>query len=685
MDLSHPASIKILGLPGQLFLLLIMALGFGFFLTKAYEAFRLIRLGQKENRIDDIPGRIKSVILYVLIQLRVFVDPFAGFMHAFIFWGFLVLSVGYGNAIISAFWKGFAFPLTKTKYFLVMHDFFAFMVLVAVVLALFRRLVLRPKRLEYTTEAILILCMIFCIVSFDFVSEGFKAAVEIKTGLSTSNTPFITELIGKKVSLFNMPVPVMTEIHYIFWWLHMMLIFSFMAYLPFSKHFHIVTAAINVFLRNLKPVGQLSTIDIENSESFGVTHINEFTWKNLFDLFVCTECGRCSDNCPAHLTEKPLSPKKVIQDLKEHLKSNAKTLLKPASEAGDTAQSQEAAQISDVPIVDTVLKPDTIWSCTTCGACLEACPVFIEHVPKIVDIRRSQVLMESKFPQEVVLTFKNMENNFNPYGIGFQNRADWCADLGVKILEEGAKSDILFFVGCAGAYDERNKRVSESIVKILKKSGVDFAILGTDEACCGDPARRIGNEYLYQTLVQQNIEHFKSRNVKKIIAHCPHCFNTLKNEYSQFKGDFEVMHTTTFIKELHESGKIKMKDSIAKNICYHDSCYLGRYNNLYTHPRDILKGIPGVKMLEMKKRREDSFCCGAGGGRMWMEETLGTRINKNRVEQALTTSPDIIALNCPYCMTMLTDGIKDMNMEEKVKVMDMMELVIESCGNDDKS
>ncbi len=673
---NHPAMDRILGIPGQVFLLLIIATGFALFAVKAYEAFRLIMKGQKENRFDNIPERIKSVLVYVLAQFRVFADPFAGFIHAFIFWGFLVLSIGYGNALISAFINGFAFPFTDTHYFRIAHNIFSLLVIVSVLLALFRRLVIKPPRLEYTAEAIVILCLILSIVSFDFISEGFKCAYTIATDTVVWFPP-VTAGLGGVFSGMGMAPGTMHILSNLFWWLHMILIFSFMAYLPFSKHFHIVTAAINVFLRNLKPIGQLSKLDFENnSEYFGAASIKDYTWKDLLDLYACTECGRCSERCPAHQTEKPLSPKKVVQDLKKHLKSLTKTLLnKPAP-----AREGEESQVELPAIAGDALQEDELWSCTTCSACTQACPVFIEHIPKIVEARRLLVQAESRFPQEVTLTFKNMENNYNPYGIGFSNRAEWCTDMGVKVLGEGEKAEYLYWVGCVGSFDDRNKRVSQAIVRLLKAAGIDFAILGSEEACCGDPARRIGNEFLYQTLVESNMEHFKNYGVKKIITHCPHCYNTLKNEYRQFGADFEVIHSTVLIEELIAKGTLSPDGKQDKTVCYHDSCYLGRYNSIYNEPRAILEKVCASAPIEMKDHRESSFCCGAGGGRMWMEEKLGTRINRHRLDQALVTKAEIISSNCPYCLTMLTDAVKDRNMEEKVQVLDVMEMLDRSCN-----
>jgi len=673
---NHPAREKLLGIPGQVFLLIIIAAGFALFAVKAYEAFRLIMKGRKENRFDDIPDRILSLFTYVLAQLRVLTEPFAGLIHAFIFWGFIVLSVGYGNAIISAFIKDFSFPLTNTEFYRTLHNILSFLVIASVLLALFRRLVLKPARLEYTSEAIVILCLIFSIVSFDFISEGFKCAYAIATA-NVVWFPPITAALGGLFSGMGIPPETMHVISNLFWWLHMILIFSFMAYLPYSKHFHIVTAAINVFFRNLKPTGQLSKLDFENdSEYFGAASIKDFTWKDLFDLYACTECGRCSEHCPAHQTEKPLSPKKVVQDLKKHLKSQTRALLaEPAP-----AKEGEENKVELPAIVGEALQEDELWSCTTCSACMQACPVFIEHIPKIVEARRLLVQAESRFPSEVTLTFKNMENNYNPYGIGFSNRAEWCADMGVKVLGEGEKAEYLYWVGCVGSFDDRNKKVSQAVARLLKAAGVDFAILGAEEACCGDPARRIGNEFLYQTLVEANMEHFKNYEVKKIITHCPHCYNTLKNEYRQFGAEFEVIHTTVLMTELMAKGALPTNGRQDKKVCYHDSCYLGRYNGIYAEPREILEKVSSSSPLEMKDHRASSFCCGAGGGRMWMEEKLGTRINRKRLDQALETKADIISSNCPYCLTMLTDAVKDRNLEEKLQVLDVMELLDRSCG-----
>jgi Fe-S oxidoreductase len=395
-----------------------------------------------------------------------------------------------------------------------------------------------------------------------------------------------------------------------------------------------------------------------------VAKLSEFTWKQLFDTDACTRCGRCQDNCPAYLSEKPLSPKKVIQDLKNHLVSQ-----------GKIASQKENPEDQGPPIAGSVITEDELWACTTCGACQEVCPVFVEVVDKVVDLRRYLVLMESKFAPEVKLFFKNMETNYNPWTIGFATRGDWAKDLKVKTLAEDKSVDFLLWIGCAGSFDERNKKVSRTLVNLLEKAQVNFGILGPEEMCCGETLRRMGNEYLAQILMQQQIELFNKYGIKKIITTCPHCFNTFKNEYSQFKGNYEVFHHTEFLWDLIKKEKLKLNTSVEMSVVYHDSCYLGRYNNIYDAPRNLLKSIQDAQLFEMNRKKDRSFCCGAGGGRMWMEETLGKRINQMRVDQAVQTNASVLASACPYCLTMLGDGIKEKEMEQLISVFDVAELV----------
>ncbi len=420
---------------------------------------------------------------------------------------------------------------------------------------------------------------------------------------------------------------------------------------------------MNIYLRSFKPRGELKPIDIENSEVFGVGKINDFSWKHLFDLDACTSCGRCQDQCPAHLSGKPLSPKMIILELLDHLNEKA-----PAIFRGESLDT-------DPPIVGSAIQPDEIWACTTCGACVEACPVFIEHIDKIIELRRDRVLMEGDFPSELNQTFKGMENNFNPWGIGFSSRADWAEGLDIKRLDKGDKAEYLWFVGCAGAFDDRIKKVSLAFAKILTAASVDFGVLGTEEKCCGETARRLGNEYLAQTLMEMNIELFQNHGIRKIITACPHCFNTLKNEYPQFNGNFEVIHSTEFLFELIRSGKIKLARNDTLKITYHDSCYLGRYANIYKEPRNIIGEITGNGIIELTRNKSRSLCCGAGGGRMWLEETIGERINNIRTEEVIESGAEIVTSACPYCLTMITDGLKDKDAIDKIDAVDIIELV----------
>ena len=460
-------------------------------------------------------------------------------------------------------------------------------------------------------------------------------------------------------------------LHHLFWRIHFFLVLGFIAYLPYSKLFHIVSTTLNIFLRSTGPKGELVPItDFETAETYGVTTFNEFTWKQLLDLDACTRCGRCQDQCPAYLSEKPLTPKKIIQDLKNHLKTEGKTLL-----GGD---SKEGSETTLTPIVGSAVTADEIWACTSCMACMEQCPVFVEQIPKLVDLRRYLVMMESSFPSEVAGVFKNTEVNSNPWGIGLASRGDWAKVSGVKVLSEAEDKeiDILYYVGCSGSFDDRSKKVAESFAKVLQAAGIRFGVLGAEEKCCGDSARRMGNEYLFQTLAQENIECMKKYGVKKIVTTCPHGYNILKNEYPQFDGNFEVYHHSEFIFRLIREGKIKLRHSIDQAITYHDSCYLGRYNSIYSEPRQIIGGIPGAKIVEMDRSFEKSFCCGAGGGRMWMEEDIGKRINHLRFEDVLETKANIIGTACPFCLTMLEDATKDKGMEESIKAQDLAELVL---------
>ncbi|MEE9491314.1 MAG: (Fe-S)-binding protein, partial [Dehalococcoidia bacterium] len=456
------------------------------------------------------------------------------------------------------------------------------------------------------------------------------------------------------------------------WWFHSLLIFGAIVYiaLAFPKLTHIVVAPVNAFFRSTMPKGALRTIELEEAETFGAANIQDFTFKDLLDLDSCTRCGRCQDNCPAYLSGKPLSPKKVIQDLKALLTERGPVLL--GSKSSDNPGENGRQMIGDV------ILEDEIWACTTCRACQEQCPVFIEPINKIIEMRRNLVLEQTQFPETAMGALRSMEQRGHPWRGTMATRTDWADGLNVKQLSEDSNVDVLFWVGCTAALEERNMNVAKAVAKVLQAAGVNFGILGTEESCCGEPARRIGNEYLFQMLAQQNIETLKGYGVKKIVSACPHCFNTIKNEYPQFGGHFEVWHHTEFIAELLKQGKIPLARSLDKKITYHDSCYLGRYNEIYQQPRHILRAVTGASPAEMEHRMSKSFCCGGGGGRMWMEEQIGTRMNQIRTEEAMKTNAEVLASACPFCIQMFEDAIKAVEAEGTLKAMDVAEIIAEA-------
>jgi Fe-S oxidoreductase/nitrate reductase gamma subunit len=644
----------------------LIAFAYGF-----YRKYRLANLGVKESRWDKKGERVKSFFLFGLLQGRVVREPVPLLFHTAIYLGFLYLLLSTILVFVQMDFKIFILNVDSCYYATLLADLAGIVVVAGVLVAAYRRYVQKPPRLNKRREDAVALALIFLIVFTGFLAEGVRI-LNGNPGPLCRESPGGALLddsawspVGVAFSWFFEGVGLRGETVWgVLWWTHLLLAFAFIAYLPYSKLSHIFIGPLNTFFRSLRPKGALKKMEIEeDTEVFGVQKIEEYTTKQLWDLYACMECGRCQDNCPAWQTDKPLSPKKVITDLREHLNERGKALLK--KKGGEEVPS----------LGGNVVQYDEIWACTTCRACQEHCPVFIEHIDKIVDMRRAMVMMESDFPDEMNPVLRNMETQFNPYMMGNDTRADWAEDLGIKKLSSDQDVEYLYFVGCTASFDDRNKKVATAFAKLMKDAGISFAILGTEEKCCGEPLRRMGNEYLGQMMITENINTFKKYGVKKIVTACPHCFNTLKNEYPDFDGKFEVVHHTELLSDLVKKGKVKTSKRLPSIVTYHDSCYLGRHNDIYDGPRETLESVTSSQLKEMKDSRESGFCCGAGGGRMWMEETLGSRINETRVQQALDTKANTMATACPFCLIMLGDGIKAKDADEKLEIVDVAEML----------
>jgi Fe-S oxidoreductase/nitrate reductase gamma subunit len=643
-------------------------------------------LGKDEIRWDKLPSRIKSLFWNGLIQAKTWKDPYPGIMHGLIFFGFFVLLFG---AIFDAGEFHITEPLFNWSFlrgnfylsFAFLMQAFGLCVLIGVLLAFFRRYVQKPERLGYkgkpdnTADDAIALLFILGIIVTGFLISALRIHVTYQQA-PWESVRFVSWFVANSV-FANVETSTALILHKIMWWTHTFIVLGFIAYIPYSRLLHIITTPVNHFLTSLKPAGYLEPIrDFENAESFGAGKLDDFTWKQIFDSDACTRCGRCQDGCPAYLSGKPLSPKKVIQDIKTYWLEKAPEAIKAKAKAA--AEGGEASVEKVLP--GEVIDLHELWACTNCMYCMEHCSASIEHVPKIVNMRQYKVLTEADFAPELQLTYKNMENNSNPWGIGSHLRADWAKELGIKTLAENPNVEYLFYVGCSGSFDDRGKKVSVAFAKILQAAGVSFGILGNEEGCCGDSAMRGGNEYLFQTLAQTNIAVMNGYGVKKIITTCPHGYNALKKDYPNFDGNYTVYHHTEIIADLIAKGKIKLTTPVEGLFTYHDSCFLGRYNEIYKEPRKILGAVPGMELVEMDRNLAKSFCCGAGGARMWMEEDIGERINDLRTDQAIAVKADTVAVACPFCLTMISDGIKDRQMTEKMVSLDIAEIVAKAMG-----
>ncbi len=624
--------------------------------TAFKKRIKIYKQGQSVDRLDQMPVRIANLVKNVLLQSKVTLVKGPGLAHGLFFWGFFLLFLGTCLIVVQADFTDlfFGVKFLKGNFYLLFSVALDLAGLVAVVMlgGLFvRRYFVCPEGLESKKDDAIMHGLLFAILLSGFVIEGARMAV---TELGTSLAYWSPVGLVFAKSMAGLGEESLRSVHSLIWWFHLLLVMAFIVLIPFTKFRHIFTTSLNYLFEDLGPTGKLVSIDMEDedAESFGAAVITDLTWKDIFDTDACTQCKRCQDRCPAHNSDKPLSPMKIINQIGEVAFENSESNLIEACDK------------------------DAIWSCTTCLACQEICPASIEHVKKIVDMRRNMVLMEGEFPgEEVMAAMEQTEVNGNPLGLGYASRGDWIEELGIKPLSEDPDVDILYFVGCYASFDKRNIKIAKSFVKLCQAAGIKVGILGKEEKCCGEPMRKMGNEYLYQSLAIENVELIKDYNVKKVVTTCPHCFNTLAKDYRDLDFDVEVESYTVFLEDLLKTGKLKV-NAEELHCTYHDSCYMGRHNDIYAAPRSLIKAAGG-QIAEMDKNRSEAFCCSAGGGRIMAEEKLGDRINVKRVEMAVETGAPTMISNCPFCLTMFEDGIKGADVEDKLSTKDIAEVLVE--------
>jgi len=663
----------------SLIFLLVLSAALVLFGRNVRELVLYLKLGKSDSRFDRAGDRIGRVFRIALGQSKLLREPFAGWLHFFIFWGFVILLTAVAESIGEGLRPGFTFSFLGPAYrpLAFLQDLVGFLVVLAVVVSVLRRLIAPPKRLDVSGharfDALLILSLILTVMITMFGQNATRIALgsdEAQGARIVSGA--LSDALG------GMSSDTLTGLFHFFFWAHMLVVLGFLNYLPKSKHLHILSSVPNVYFSDLGPKGALKPVNLadETLVRFGSADMEDFTWKQLLNGYTCTECGRCTSVCPANTTGKLLNPKKVIVDLRARTLEKGPIML--AGAAGREPGEEDKKVLSRV-LLDNFITEQELWACTTCMACVQECPVMIEHVDTIVDMRRGLVLNESRFPEELRVTFSNLERNFTPWGFGHATRADWAEGLEIPCMAEVGSADVLFWVGCAGSYDARYRKVSRAFAQLLKMAGVNFAILGTEEKCNGDAARRMGNEYLAQTLMTENIGTLNKYKFSKIVVTCPHCLQALGKEYRQFGGNYEVVHHTVLLRQLIVEGRLRLTAARKATVTFHDPCYLGRYNDEYDAPRDLLSMVRETSTVEMRRSRDRSYCCGAGGGRMWMEEKEGKRVNIERTEEALLTGAGIIGTGCPFCLTMMSDGVKEKERGDEIQVKDVAEIVLEAC------
>ncbi|MEO6773627.1 MAG: (Fe-S)-binding protein [Kofleriaceae bacterium] len=712
----------------QALFILLLAASLAFFARTTWLFGRAVFAGSPDPRprLDQIDGRLTDVGIYFFGQKKVAEEGplhHTSKHHLFIFWGFLIITIATADTIVSSAIPGVSLALLPGALYHPLYtiiDVFNLIVLVLIGWAFIRRILVRPPLIPMTLDAGLILGGIGTLMVTHFLMHGYEIAGEVTLGHAAPWWLPVSGTIGTWLAPLSEASA--HQGHVIGYWLHVLIVLTFLNYLPYSKHIHLLGALPNIFTRNRSERRMdLPKIDLEDEKQWGVGDYEQFSWKSLLDTYACTECARCTNYCPAYATGKNLSPMQLIHDIRYEmldrvqladeiadLEKSVASLeafakagtadLEPTHDAAahDAAHDDHPApdlvfaraRLADVRTeLETMPKmtggrvaEDTLWACTTCGACQEVCPVFIEHPLKILQMRQNLVLEQEKTPPELQRTYRNMERQSNPWGIGNDQRMDWAKDLDVPRIEDHPDPEYILWVGCAGAFDSRIIKQTRAMVKILNTAGVDYAVLGHSEACTGDPARRSGNEMLFQALAEQNIETLKAVHAKKVVTSCPHCLHTLRHDYPQFGGNFEIVHHTQLIDQLYRTNKLRSdpNNSPVGSITYHDSCYLGRWNGEFDAPRDVISAVGVPNVVEMARNKRYGFCCGAGGGRMFMEEPEGQRVNENRTDEIIAAQVDAVAVACPFCNIMLTDGMKSKNVEDKIEVLDIAELVARS-------
>jgi len=692
-----PVAENYLGITGYLVFWFLFAIALGLFIQRVSLLIRLLKLGRPENRFDRLAYRFINMLALAFTQWRnlkaaTLKDP-SPIGHAFMFWGLGLFFIAY--LVFIGFGSGFGlFTVLSGSAFEIVFfsilDIAAILVIIAMLWVIIKRYVIRPERLkrEETTEEKItqaaLIAVIIVLMLLHYGMEGFGyAAYGIPGSWPPLGTALADTLVNAGISRDSL-----VAVYKSLWWFNYILLLGAVIYAPRSKHLHPLFSFSNMAFKNLNPGGALKTIDIQKKEEWGVSRIQDFSWKQLLDGYACTWCGRCHTVCPAQLSGKSLSPRELILGMKEHLLKVGPDLLKAkaavaavpvATDEAGAAGSEPAVAPPESPekaFIGDVISEDAIWACTTCLACQEVCPVNNEQMHNIIDLRR--YLQMAAVTETARDTMKNLRVRGNPWRGTMYARTDWAEGLDIKIIGEDSHVDVLYWVGCTEALEDRSLKVAQAVARLMKQAGVNFGILGEEEMCCGDPARRLGAEHLFQMLAMNNIQLFSSYNIKKIVTACPHCFNTLKNEYPRLGGQFEVIHHSQFIADLIRRNLLKINQLEEAVVTYQDPCYLGRYNGIYQPPRQILKSIPGVTLVEMEPNRKDGFCCGGGGGRMWLEEDTGQRISEMRLSQAMDTRVQVMATACPFCLQMFEDAARVKEVDESLKIRDIAELVAEA-------